>query len=160
MTWEDRKTQKACLERYRAASAEIIAVFHEVAPEAIVEKASIDEAYLDVTSIVDAHLQAMLLDQTACKLLDNKLCGIHVGLRAQHSCFCVPVHQLASQPVPHMSIAMRASACPCIGQACTSACEPHTVSNSTVDKAPNLFQNSILHWISIITPGPPAGSRQ
>ena len=56
--WEDRKTQKACLERYRVASAEILAVFHEVAPDAIVEKASIDEAYLDVTSIVDAHLQA------------------------------------------------------------------------------------------------------
>ncbi|KAA6422642.1 MAG: hypothetical protein FRX49_07502 [Trebouxia sp. A1-2] len=58
VTWEDRKTQKACLERYRVASAEIIAVFHEVAPDAIVEKASIDEAYLDVTSIVDVHLQA------------------------------------------------------------------------------------------------------
>ena len=58
VTWEDRKTQKACLERYRVASAEILAVFHEVAPDAIVEKASIDEAYLDVTSIVDAHLQA------------------------------------------------------------------------------------------------------
>lgn len=57
VTWEDRKTQKACLERYRVASAEILAVFHEVAPDAIVEKASIDEAYLDVTSIVDAHLQ-------------------------------------------------------------------------------------------------------
>lgn len=58
VTWEDRKTQKACLERYRVASAEILAVFHEVAPDANVEKASIDEAYLDVTSIVDAHLQA------------------------------------------------------------------------------------------------------
>ena len=42
------------------ASAEIIAVFHEVAPEAVIEKASIDEAYLDVTSIVDAHLQVRL----------------------------------------------------------------------------------------------------
>ena len=61
VTWEDRKTQKACLERYRVASAEIIAVFHEVAPDAIVEKASIDEAYLDVTTIVDAHLQANVL---------------------------------------------------------------------------------------------------
>lgn len=40
------------------ASAEILAVIHEVAPDAIVEKASIDEAYLDITSIVDAHLQA------------------------------------------------------------------------------------------------------
>ena len=57
VSWEDRKTQKACLERYRVASAEIIAVFHEVAPEAVVEKASIDEAYIDVTNIVDAHLQ-------------------------------------------------------------------------------------------------------
>ena len=57
VSWEDRKTQKACLERYRVASAEIIAVFHEVAPEAVVEKASIDEAYIDVTNIVDVHLQ-------------------------------------------------------------------------------------------------------
>ena len=65
-TWEDRKTQKACLERYRVASAEIIAVFHEVAPEAVVEKASIDEAYIDVTSIVDAHLQASIKQKHCC----------------------------------------------------------------------------------------------
>lgn len=64
VTWEDRKTQKACLERYRVASAEIIAVFHEVAPEGIVEKASIDEAYIDVTSIVDAHLQVSHVAQS------------------------------------------------------------------------------------------------
>lgn len=66
MTWEDRKTQKACLERYRVASAEIIAVFHEVAPEAVVEKASIDEAYIDVTSIVDAHLQVIITHTILC----------------------------------------------------------------------------------------------
>ena len=64
VTWEDRKTQKACLERYRVASAEIIAVFHEVAPEGIVEKASIDEAYIDVTSIVDTHLQVSHVAQS------------------------------------------------------------------------------------------------
>ena len=57
VTWEDRKTQKACLERYRVASAEIIAVLHETAPDAVIEKASIDEAYLDVTNIVDSYLQ-------------------------------------------------------------------------------------------------------
>ncbi|KAL0047265.1 hypothetical protein WJX82_011225 [Trebouxia sp. C0006] len=84
VTWEDRKTQKACLERYRVASAEIIAVFHEVAPDAIVEKASIDEAYLDVTSIVDAHLRASdgegSLPASSAQLpaLESPGCGNHV----------------------------------------------------------------------------------
>ena len=98
VTWEDRKTQKACLERYRVASAEIIAVFHEVAPEGIVEKASIDEAYIDVTSIVDAHLQVSHVAQSsslaACnmaylagpgeckKLPDNVHCDLNV-----YTCF-------------------------------------------------------------------------
>ncbi|KAL0033669.1 hypothetical protein WJX79_011083 [Trebouxia sp. C0005] len=84
VTWEDRKTQKACLERYRVASAEIIAVFHEVAPDAIVEKASIDEAYLDVTSIVDVHLQAcdgessLLASSAQLPPLESPGCGNHV----------------------------------------------------------------------------------
>ncbi|DBB00910.1 hypothetical protein WJX77_007765 [Trebouxia sp. C0004] len=84
VTWEDRKTQKACLERYRVASAEIIAVFHEVAPGAIVEKASIDEAYLDVTSIVDVHLRAsdgegtLLASSAQLPALESPGCGNHV----------------------------------------------------------------------------------
>ena len=50
--------QKACLERYRSASREIIAVLHKAAPAAVLEKASIDEVYMDVTALVDNELQA------------------------------------------------------------------------------------------------------
>ena len=53
-----RGAQKACLERYRSASREIIAVLHKTAPAAVLEKASIDEVYMDVTAIVDNELQA------------------------------------------------------------------------------------------------------
>lgn len=78
VTWEDRKTQKACLERYRVASAEIIAVFHEVAPEAVVEKASIDEAYIDVTSIVDAHLQVCTLNLASIVTIRTTTSDMHM----------------------------------------------------------------------------------
>ena len=57
VTWDDRHKQKACLERYRRASAEIVAVFHSVLPAVVIEKASIDEAYLDVTQMVDQEMQ-------------------------------------------------------------------------------------------------------
>lgn len=36
---------KACLERYRRASAEIFAIFKRMFPRSVLEKASIDEAY-------------------------------------------------------------------------------------------------------------------
>jgi nucleotidyltransferase/DNA polymerase involved in DNA repair len=39
---------KACLNRYRKASAEVFAIFNERFPQAVLEKASIDEAYLGV----------------------------------------------------------------------------------------------------------------
>ncbi|KAK9829326.1 hypothetical protein WJX72_005200 [[Myrmecia] bisecta] len=53
----DRSQQKACLERYRKACSEILAVFHDVAPQVVIEKASIDEVYMDVTTLVDEELQ-------------------------------------------------------------------------------------------------------
>lgn len=53
-----RLTQKACLERYRRANAEILKVLHKLAPTSVIEKASIDEVYIDVTSMVDAELEA------------------------------------------------------------------------------------------------------
>ncbi|KAK9827976.1 hypothetical protein WJX81_003639 [Elliptochloris bilobata] len=67
----DRQSQKACLERYRSASREIIALLHKTAPQerhprhqlmcslpgAVLEKASIDEVYMDVTALVDKELQ-------------------------------------------------------------------------------------------------------
>ncbi|KAL4430354.1 hypothetical protein ABPG77_002160 [Micractinium sp. CCAP 211/92] len=52
-----RLTQKACLERYRLACAEVVALLHRLAPAAVIEKASIDEVYMDVTAMVDKELQ-------------------------------------------------------------------------------------------------------
>lgn len=54
-----RLTQKACLERYRKASFEILKLTHKVLPQAIVQKASIDEVYLDVTHIVDQEVKSL-----------------------------------------------------------------------------------------------------
>lgn len=55
----DRLTQKACLERYRAASYEILALLHKIMPNTTIEKASIDEFYMDVT----ADIQELLHQQ-------------------------------------------------------------------------------------------------
>lgn len=49
------------LERYRDASKEIFAVFKKhLSPCAILEKASVDEAYIDVTKMVDELPKGML----------------------------------------------------------------------------------------------------
>ena len=53
-----RLTEKACLERYRRANTEILKILHKLAPTSVIEKASIDEVYIDVTSMVDAELEA------------------------------------------------------------------------------------------------------
>eukprot|EP01029_Cantina_marsupialis_P012038 TRINITY_DN2659_c0_g1_i2.p1 TRINITY_DN2659_c0_g1~~TRINITY_DN2659_c0_g1_i2.p1 ORF type:complete len:315 (+),score=58.36 TRINITY_DN2659_c0_g1_i2:148-1092(+) len=51
----DRNTDKVTLKRYRDASREVFKIFHEFIPKQFVEKMSLDEAYLDVTNIVDTH---------------------------------------------------------------------------------------------------------
>jgi DNA polymerase eta len=53
-----RLTRKACLERYRRANREIMDALHGLAPGAVIEKASIDEVYIDATALVDAELAA------------------------------------------------------------------------------------------------------
>lgn len=45
-----RGTAKASLQRYRQASAEIMSLLQAMVPTAKLERASIDEAYLDVTA--------------------------------------------------------------------------------------------------------------
>eukprot|EP00884_Botryococcus_braunii_P006782 jgi/Botrbrau1/16104/Bobra.7_2s0069.1 len=67
----DRSSQKACLNRYRRASSEIIAVLHSVCPQAPLEKASIDEVYMDVTAEVDQELQ----ERGAAGITDEALAG-------------------------------------------------------------------------------------
>ena len=48
------------LERYRDASKEIFAVFKKkIDPSAVLEKASVDEAYFDITKMVDEILESM-----------------------------------------------------------------------------------------------------
>ncbi|GAB4815874.1 hypothetical protein N2152v2_002920 [Parachlorella kessleri] len=53
----NRLTQKASLERYRRSTAEVLGLLHRLAPQAVIEKASIDEVYCDVTALVDRELQ-------------------------------------------------------------------------------------------------------
>lgn len=50
----DRTHQKAILRRYRVASREIFAILGSMAP--IIEKASIDEAFMDVTEMATQRL--------------------------------------------------------------------------------------------------------
>ena len=47
-----------CFPSCRKASLEIIGVLHKAVPSAVIEKASIDEVYIDVTNLVDDELQA------------------------------------------------------------------------------------------------------
>jgi DNA polymerase eta len=49
---EARLSRKACLERYRKANAEILDVLHQEMSNAKIEKASIDEVYMDVSKAV------------------------------------------------------------------------------------------------------------
>eukprot|EP00889_Picochlorum_renovo_P004880 jgi/Picre1/31910/NNA_007258.t1 len=58
-----RLTQKACLERYRLANAEILDVLHTEVPNSRIEKASIDEVYIDVTDLVDLEMPKFEADR-------------------------------------------------------------------------------------------------
>ena len=52
-----RSDEKACLERYRRANLEILKVIHGELPKGCaVEKASIDEVFVDVTALVDEEV--------------------------------------------------------------------------------------------------------
>eukprot|EP00890_Picochlorum_soloecismus_P005649 jgi/Picsp_1/6085/NSC_03439-R1_sister chromatid cohesion protein len=53
----NKNAEKACLERYRLASAEILDVIRKEIPSTTIEKASIDEVYVDVTSLVDVEME-------------------------------------------------------------------------------------------------------
>lgn len=52
-------TAKACLQRYRRASAQIFRLLHDLMPDCPVEKASIDEAYIDATAAAAAELRRL-----------------------------------------------------------------------------------------------------
>jgi DNA polymerase eta len=55
-----RLSRKACLERYRLANLEILEVLHgEVPSHCVIERASIDEVFIDVTSLVDEEIGRM-----------------------------------------------------------------------------------------------------
>jgi DNA polymerase eta len=63
-----RLTQKACLERYRRSTAEVLVLLHRLAPGCTIEKASIDEVYMDVTSMVDQEVT-----QVSCSACQQRL---------------------------------------------------------------------------------------
>ncbi|BDA45382.1 DNA polymerase eta at N-terminal half [Coccomyxa sp. Obi] len=73
---KDRTKQKACLERYRKACIQILAVLHKAAPQAIIEKASIDEVYMDVTTMVEKELRERA-QADSCKNPENGEGGAH-----------------------------------------------------------------------------------
>ncbi|CAG9463583.1 unnamed protein product [Pedinophyceae sp. YPF-701] len=54
----DRSMEKVSLERYRAASRDVFDVLHEQLPGCVIEKASIDEAYVDITGAVEREIKA------------------------------------------------------------------------------------------------------
>ncbi|KAL3899752.1 MAG: hypothetical protein SGCHY_001819 [Lobulomycetales sp.] len=53
---QDYRTDKACLDTYRKASRQIMQIFKEFVPK--FERASIDEAYFDLTSIIDQQIHS------------------------------------------------------------------------------------------------------
>ncbi|WIA32722.1 hypothetical protein OEZ86_005908 [Tetradesmus obliquus] len=54
----DRGSSKACLQRYRKASAQIMRLLGQLSPGCLLEKASIDEVYIDATPAAVAELAA------------------------------------------------------------------------------------------------------
>lgn len=44
---------------HRRSTQEVLALLHRLAPAAVIEKASIDEVYMDVTALVDRELQVI-----------------------------------------------------------------------------------------------------
>lgn len=54
-----RASEKVSLERYRAASAQVLAIFAAAAGAGHVERASVDEAYLDLTDAVQRRIQQL-----------------------------------------------------------------------------------------------------
>jgi nucleotidyltransferase/DNA polymerase involved in DNA repair len=73
-----RQTQKACLERYRRANGDIMSLLHRLAPSAVIEKASIDEVYVDATAMVDAEMR---LSDADVAMTDPRACEGGLGSR-------------------------------------------------------------------------------
>jgi nucleotidyltransferase/DNA polymerase involved in DNA repair len=57
-----RGNEKVSLERYRHTSQRILRVFASLVGEGCIERASVDEAYIDMTECVDKHIRQMLAD--------------------------------------------------------------------------------------------------
>lgn len=74
----DRTYQKAILRRYRVASREIFAILTSMAP--VIEKASIDEAFMDVTDMAKERLaESLIISSDFCRdpaNHDTKVFGI------------------------------------------------------------------------------------
>lgn len=45
----------------RRSTAEVLALLHRLAPAAVIEKASIDEVYMDATAMVDREMQVRVM---------------------------------------------------------------------------------------------------
>ena len=60
---EAKLSRKACLERYRKANAEILDVLHQEMSNTKIEKASIDEVYVDVSKAVSELIQQKSLGE-------------------------------------------------------------------------------------------------
>lgn len=69
---------KACLERYRRASAQIFTIFQRMFPQSVLEKASIDEAYLGEPLHHPYFGHGKITEDEALLLLLNQPNAIHV----------------------------------------------------------------------------------
>eukprot|EP00775_Hariotina_reticulata_P003602 gene3602-3867_t len=73
----DRGNAKACLQRYRRASADIMRLLGSLCPGCLLEKASIDEAYLDVRELAAAESSAThAIDDSDAAVLEGGLSGL------------------------------------------------------------------------------------
>ncbi|KAI8993618.1 hypothetical protein BDB01DRAFT_715812, partial [Pilobolus umbonatus] len=76
----DRQTHKVSLEAYRLASKKIFRIFHKYCSK--VQKLGLDEAYMDITDVVNKRLIEMYINgrPDALERIDDIECGIEVGL--------------------------------------------------------------------------------
>ena len=114
----DRSQAKVSLERYRTESTKIFALLESLAPE--LERASIDEAYIDATELAAAEHAHVLSDP---EVWARAVLSLNPGLGPGQSPGLSPASASAlasaSAPASASASASLARRCVCVAQVCT-----------------------------------------
>jgi DNA polymerase eta len=124
----DRGSAKACLQRYRRASAEVMRLLAENMPGCALERASIDEAYIDISAPAVRALSAALMQHPcvvyACvrthRYTQTYAQGVVSGWRAFDAAYQSQARELARAEAS--SAELGAGVAALLAAACASSC--------------------------------------